>query len=145
MADEKFEGNIPILILGSVTIAATYIISITPTRNGEKVESTGMGDAWKTFLSNLPKGGGLAINGYNSKGGSAGSTTLRKAVEDWFSATGRSVTFDLRPEGTGSGLPKWTGTIILDDDEWPLEKLSAAFINVNGTFTGTLTQTTQGA
>src|SRR3990167_5495035 len=139
----KITGKDCIIVLGAVTVAATDVISIVTRFAGKKTDSTGMGDDWDTFLSDLSKGAEFTINGYNTGTQAAEANSLRKGVEDIWSQDDHSDTFEIRQSGTGVGLRKISGTFILDDWEQSDEKAQTSTLNANFSTTGTVTIGTQ--
>lgn len=133
----KITGKNCTLTLTSVVVAPTDLISISVTPSGEKVDNTGMGDDWATFLSDIGgKGCEITINGYNDSTATPAAGSLRKAIMDTWAATGHMGVFSIKPTGSGQIIG---GTLILDTSTEGWAKADSAVLNATATVTGAVT------
>ena len=114
-------GNSGIIKIGNTAIGSVVSFSLTLT--GDQVESTILGDAWRTMLPTLKSWNG-SVNLYFDSADSTQALLLPNAL----------LTFELFPEGEGTGNYKSTGSayIATVDEGNDLE----AVVNRDVTFIG---------
>lgn len=139
----KYSSKLLIVVLNGVEISCNDIISVELTRTGEKSESTGICDDWKTFLSDLTLGGTFTINGYTADGSPATTDSLREAVMGTFAQDDHAATCLVLPKGAGSGLQQAAFTLIIDTAPTTYDKAETSLLNVTGTINGAIVDTPQ--
>lgn len=132
----KLSGKDIILVIGGTTVTANDVISVSTNVTHEKAESTGAGDDWTTFVSDIIKGGTLTINGYRQGGGSAPAASLRKVLMDAYALDSHSATIVIRPSGVASGRRSISGTMIIDSLPANWSRNETATLTCDATFNG---------
>ena len=84
-----------------------FIDTVTFTQSADSLDITTFGNAGHRFVGGLTNGT-VAIGGVYD-------TTASGPHDDIQPLIGTVVTFDWRPEGTGSGLPTVTGSVLVVD------------------------------
>lgn len=139
----KITGKDMIAILGSTTVAATDLISISYFLEGKKVNSEGAGDDWEAFLTDLTKAGGFTINGYDSGITTPETLSLRKGIEDIWSQDDHQDTVTIEISGTATTRRSVSGTAVLDRWESTADKSATGLLTAAFTWNGTVSLANQ--
>lgn len=115
----------------SLTDFTQYVTEVGITMNGEAIDVTTLGDTWRDFIGGI-KGATITMNGIYDPTVDA---ALFAAVN-----TAKSIQWD--PQGSGSGLPRFTGEMIITSYNPTSPIGGASTWTASGTVDGTLTRAT---
>lgn len=130
----KLTGWACMVTMGSVDIDPSQMKSIETNYAGDESESTGMGDPWDTFESDIARGCTVSIEGWDIAGGTPPANSLRKALTDAMAVD--SVTVKIYPSDDTMGNRMIQFDMLLDEwtEEFSLSDTSP--ITASGTATG---------
>lgn len=118
-----YHGNTGVVKAGTDTIAEVTKFDVTET--APVTEDTAMGASWATHLTGAPKSWSGSIEARYFPGDTNGQAVL---------LVGDSVSLELDPIGTGTGLEKLTGTATITSRAISVDM--TVVVNVTFQFTG---------
>ncbi len=116
----------------SYTDLSVYLNEITQETETDGAETTTLGNTAKTYIPGL-EDGTFEMSGLYDPTADALFNTLRRVI----------ATFRYRPAGAGSGLPQYTGSLILTTYSVETTVEDAAMFEAEFQITGTIVRATQ--
>lgn len=124
-------GNSGAVYIGTYQVAE--VRSFTINENADRIEDTALGDSNRTYKAGLSD-----VNGSIECWFDDGDTTGQEAM-----TVGSTVSLDLRPEGTGTGLASWTVSAQMTEIVTEVAFNEIVTRNFNWAAAGTLTKGVQ--
>ena len=124
-------GNDGAVFIGNYAIAE--VRSFTINESADRIEDTALGDSNRTYKAGLAD-----VNGTIECWFDASDTTGQEAM-----SVGSTVSLDLRPAGTGSGLATWTVSAQITEITTEIQFNEIITRGFNWAAAGTLTKGTQ--
>jgi predicted secreted protein len=126
------EGIVKFATSGGSVAQVAEVRSYTLEQSADTIESTTMGDSFRTYLSSL-KGFSVSMDCYWDETDTTGQGSIDSGTE---------VDFEIYPEGTGAGATYYSGSAIVTSVSTTAAFDGLVEVSFAGTGTGALTEST---
>lgn len=122
---------------GTLRDIGSQVESASLSPSNDQQETTGMGGTdWRTYIAGL-NAADVSLTCYYDSTPTTGTAGI------FAGALGSVRTVQIRPLGTGAGLPQQSMEVLINSLNMPIERDGVNMIEMSGIVTGPVTETTQ--